>query len=205
MNISHAAEAAYTQGSFTFCPFLSVPGTPQIYVRYSPITKHIMFFARSRKKFKKHDLHIYMAQKWFTFSRPSFILFFRKSAKQWGELDFCGVENASKIDKNYAFWRAPRFIRRRRSGFRTGIQNRAKLHQNASKITAKWPRKIVNIDIAMIKNACPRLTCENASKRINCLRSRCCFAHAMDERIDQNRRKFTTKLSQKIRSSVLQW
>ena len=40
----------------------------------------------------------------------------------------------------------------------------------------------MNIDIAMIKNACRRLTCENASKRINVLRSRCCFAHAMDEK-----------------------
>ena len=34
----------------------------------------------------------------------------------------------------------------------------------------------------MIKNACRRLTCENASKRINCLRSRCCFPYAMDEK-----------------------
>jgi hypothetical protein len=44
-------------------------------------------------------------------------LFFRKSAKQWLELDFCGVKNASKNDKKYAFWRAPMTIHTPRSGF----------------------------------------------------------------------------------------
>ncbi len=40
----------------------------------------------------------------------------------------------------------------------------------------------MNIDIAMIKNACRRLTCENASKRVNFWRSRCCFAHATNKK-----------------------
>ena len=40
----------------------------------------------------------------------------------------------------------------------------------------------MNSDLAMIKNACRRLTCENASKCVHFCRSRSCFAHAMDEK-----------------------
>ena len=98
----------------------------------------------------------------------------QSSQKIWHPLSQCSKPHAV----------ASRTICTLRSGFRTNIQNRAKLHQNASKITAKRPRKWMNIDIAMIKNAYRRLTCENASKRINVLHSRCCFAHAMDEKID---------------------
>ena len=57
----------------------------------------------------------------------------------------------------------------------------------------------------MVKNARRRLTCENASNCVHFCRSRCCFAHAMDAKIAQNRRKFTTKWPQKIRSPVLHW
>jgi hypothetical protein len=81
VNISHAAEAIYTQGSVIFCPFLSGRGTPQFYDPHSPIASHITFFARSRKKFKKHDIHIWMAQKGFTFSRPSFVFIFQEIRK----------------------------------------------------------------------------------------------------------------------------
>ena len=57
----------------------------------------------------------------------------------------------------------------------------------------------------MVKNARRRFTCENASKCVHFCRSRCCFAHAMDAKIAQNRRKLTTKCSQKMRRPVLQW
>ena len=41
----------------------------------------------------------------------------------------------------------------------------------------------------MLKNARRRPTCKIASKRVRFCRSRCCFAHAMDAKIAQNRRK----------------
>ena len=41
----------------------------------------------------------------------------------------------------------------------------------------------------MLINARCRSTCEHASKRVDFCRSRCCFAHAMDAKIAQNRRK----------------
>ena len=86
-------------------------------------------FFEVASKIKKHYIHKLMARKWFTLSRHCFTFIFQKSTKRWGELDFCGVKNASKVMKitQYAFWRSPRTIRRWRSGFHTGIQNRAKL------------------------------------------------------------------------------
>ena len=84
---------------------------------------------------------------------------------------------------------------------RHGCKNRSKSLKFYHKITTKNTNAVV----AMVRNARCRSTCEHASKRVDFCRSRCCFAHAMDEKIDQNRRKFTTKLPQKIRSSILQW
>ena len=57
----------------------------------------------------------------------------------------------------------------------------------------------------MAQNARRRLTCESAPERAHLCRSRCCFASSMDTKIAQNRRKFHTKLSQKMRGPVLQW
>ena len=59
--------------------------------------------------------------------------------------------------------------------------------------------------LAITKNACRRLTCENASKQVHFYSSRCCFAHVMDARIVENCSKFTTKWSQKIRRPISQW
>ena len=59
--------------------------------------------------------------------------------------------------------------------------------------------------VAMVKNARRRLTCENASNCVHFCHSRCCFAHVMDAKSAQNRRKFITKWSQKIRIPVLHW
>ena len=59
--------------------------------------------------------------------------------------------------------------------------------------------------LAMVKNARRSFICENASKRVHFCRSRCCFAHAMDAKIAQNRRELITKRSQKIRRPILQW
>ena len=58
--------------------------------------------------------------------------------------------------------------------------------------------------IAIAQNARRRLTCENAPDRGHICRSRSCFASSMDTKIVQNRRKFHTKLSQKMRGPVLQ-
>ena len=165
-------------------------------------TSRISCFLRGRVKSSKNTISIYRWPKNDSLFRDQVLVsFFRKSAKQWGELDFCGVKNASKNDENYAFWRAPRTIRRRRSGFQTGVQNHAKWRWNASKVTAKWPRKIVNIDIAMIKNACRRLTCENASKLVHFCRSRYCFAHAMDSQQLAQGKGNTAKV-QAIRAAI---
>ena len=59
--------------------------------------------------------------------------------------------------------------------------------------------------LAMAQNARRRLTCESAPERAHLCRSRGCFASSMDTKIAQNRRKFHTKLSQKMRGPVLQW
>ena len=115
---------------------------------------------------------------------------------------FCGVKNTSKNDENCAFWHAPGTIHKRRSGFQTGVQNRAKWHQNAFKITAKWARKEMASALAMVKNARRRLTCENASKRVHFWRSRCSFAHAMDEQIVTTCTKFTTKWLKKYDAKI---
>ena len=55
---------------------------------------------------------------------------------------------------------------------------------------------------AMVENARRRFTCENASKRVPFCRSRCCFAHAMDAKIVQNRRKLTTKIITKKQTTT---
>ena len=132
-------------------------------------------------------------------------LFFRKSSKRHEYLNFWDVKNAWKSSENYEFWRAPRTIHRPRPGFQTDAQNHAKWLQNASKITAKLAWKNMHPGFTMVRNARRRLTCENASNCVHFCRSRCCFAHAMDAKIAQNRRKFTTKWPQKIRSPVLHW
>ena len=49
----------------------------------------------------------------------------------------------------------------------------------------------------MLKNARGRPTCKIASKRVRFCRSRCCFAHAMDAKIDQNHWTFTIKITTK--------
>ena len=59
--------------------------------------------------------------------------------------------------------------------------------------------------IATAQNARRRLTCESAPERAHFCRSRCCFASSIDTKIAQNRRKFHTKSSQKIRGTILQW
>ena len=59
--------------------------------------------------------------------------------------------------------------------------------------------------VAMVKNARRRFTCENASKRVHFSRSRCCFAHAIDPKIVQNRRKFSIKRRKQMRCPVSQW
>ena len=87
----------------------------------------ISCFLRGRVKNSKNTISIYRWHKKDSLFRDQVLfLFFRTSAKQWGELHFCGVKNASKNDESDAFWRAPRTIRRRRSGFQTGVQNHAK-------------------------------------------------------------------------------
>ena len=125
------------------------------------------------------------------------LLFSRKSSKRHGDLNFWYVKNAWKSSENYEFWPAPRTIHTPRSGIQMGAQNHAKLRQNASKITAKSTRKNMHAAVAMVKNARRRLTCKNASNCVNFCHSRCCFAHAMDAKIVQNRRKFITKWPQK--------
>ena len=84
---------------------------------------------------------------------------------------------------------------------RHACKNRSK----SLKIYHKITTKSTNAVVAMARNARGRSTCEHASKRVDFCRSRCCFAHAMDAKIAQNRRKFTTKWPQKIRSPVLHW
>ena len=59
--------------------------------------------------------------------------------------------------------------------------------------------------IAMAQNARRPLTCDSAPERAHLYRSRGCFASSMDTKIAQNRRKFHTKLPQKMRGPVLQW
>ena len=116
--------------------------------------------------------------------RPEFCW---KSSKRWFVVDFCGIKNAWKSDRSYAFWCAPRTIRRPWAGFYTGAQNHAKLRENASKITAKWARKNIESGVAMVKNPHRRLTCKNSWKRVHFCRSRCCFAHAMDRKNTQRK------------------
>ena len=54
---------------------------PRIYDPYSPIGSRSTFFARSRKKFKKSIPSVWMAPKWITFSRPSFVFIFQEICK----------------------------------------------------------------------------------------------------------------------------
>ena len=77
-----------------------------------------------------------------------------------------------KNDENYAFWVALRTIHISRLGFHTGAQNHAKWRQNASQISAKWPWKNTYPDVAMLKNARRRPSCEPAWKRVHFCRSR---------------------------------
>ena len=92
-------------------------------------------------------------QKWSLCCGFILVSFFRKSTKRWPRLDFGGVKNASKSDENYAFWRAPRTIRRLGSSARTDPKNRAKMIENAFKSNLKWARKNVTSAFAMVKNA----------------------------------------------------
>ena len=146
-----------------------------------------------------------MAQNLILVCEKVLLSFFRKSTKRHGDFNFWDVKNAWKSSENYAFWPAPRTIHTPRSGFQMGTQNHAKWRQNASKITTKWARKNIHPGVAMVKNARRRLTCENASNCVHFCHSRCCFAHVMDAKSAQNRRKFITKWSQKIRIPVLHW
>ncbi len=66
-----------------------------------------------------------------------------------------------------------------------GCKNRSKSLKFYHKITTKN----TNAVLAMVRNARCRSTCEHASKRVDFCRSRCCFAHAMDAKFVQNRRK----------------
>ena len=181
--ISHAAESIYTQGNVTFCSFLSVPGS-QNFINGTHKSSPISSFFRGRVKNRKNLISVYRwPRNGSLFCDQVLPLFFRKSAKRSYERDFSWTENASKSDEIYAFRRAWRTIRTPRSGFQTGAQNHAKLRQNAAKIIAKWARKNSDLSFAMVKNACHRWTCENASKRVHFCRSRCCFAHSMDEKL----------------------
>ena len=72
---------------------------------------------------------------------------------------------------------------------RHGCKNRSK----SSKIYHKITTNNTNPDVAMVSNARRRPTCDNATKRVHFYPSPCCFAHAMDAKIAQNRRKFTIK------------
>ena len=57
-------------------------------------------FFRGRVKNSKNTISIYESPENDSLFRDQVLyLFFRKSAKQWGELDFCGVKNASKVIK----------------------------------------------------------------------------------------------------------
>ena len=68
---------------------------------------------------------------------------------------------------------------------RHACKNRSK----SSKIHHKIITKNTKLDLAMVKCARRRPTCEkNIETRYFCC-SRCCFAHAMDAKIAQNRRK----------------
>ena len=68
---------------------------------------------------------------------------------------------------------------------RHGCKNRSKSLKFYHKITTKSTNAVV----AIVRNARCRSTCEHASKRVDFCRSRCCFAHAMDAKFVQNRRK----------------
>ena len=68
---------------------------------------------------------------------------------------------------------------------RHGCKNRSKSLNIYHQITTKN----TNAAVAMVRDARCRPTCEHASKRVDFCRSRCCFAHAMDAKFVQNRRK----------------
>ena len=68
---------------------------------------------------------------------------------------------------------------------RHACKNRSK----SLKIYHKITTKSTNAVVAMARNARGRSTCEHASKRVDFCSSRCCFAHAMDAKFIQNRRK----------------
>ena len=51
--------------------------------------------------------------------------------------------------------------------------------------------------VAMVKNARRRLTCENASNYVHFCRSRCCFAHSMNAKIDKKSSKIHNKITTK--------
>ena len=68
---------------------------------------------------------------------------------------------------------------------RHGSKNRSK----SSKIDHKMITKNATPGVAIGKNARRRKTCKNPSTRVHFCCSRCCFAHAMDAKFVQNRRK----------------
>ena len=68
---------------------------------------------------------------------------------------------------------------------RHACKNRSKSLKFYHKITTKSTNAVV----AMVRNARCRSTCDHASKRVDFCCSRCCFAHAMDAKFIQNRRK----------------
>ena len=74
----------------------------------------------------------------------------------------------------------------------TGVALRTPWMQKSLKIIENLPlnnHKNTNAGVAMVRKALCRSTCEHASKRVDFCRSRCCFAHAMDAKFVQNRRK----------------
>ena len=83
-----------------------------------------------------------------------------------------------------------------------------KIKQNVAKMHQKSPRnehEKIWIPVSQWSKRTPSTDLRKTIETRYFCRSRCCFAHAMDEKIYQNRRKFTTKLPQKMRSSFLQW
>ena len=68
---------------------------------------------------------------------------------------------------------------------RHACKNRSKSFKFYHKITTKSTNAVV----AMVRNTRGRSTCEHASKRVDFCCSRYCFAHAMDAKFIQNRRK----------------
>ena len=117
------------------------------------------------------------------------------------------MENESKMkirgpgsaQHNLVAWpsqvpRRPRAVRELLHRERAGERRRGRLREGTKTLKSlkfyhKITTKSTNAVVAMVRNARCRSTCEHASKRVDFCRSRCCFAHAMDAKFVQNRRK----------------